>query len=284
MIIGQEFAKLFSENEELNEKMFSTGNEELDTLLEKVYSEGVEDGYDYAQKELRQVNFSNPDEKMIALLAKDEEGLADMKKQYKNALKNKDLSDKDRKNLEGLLSTVEAVEDPESVDKKNQSAKQAKMKLGDRINMSLNYAGMKEGSDREKFERRRLKGVPSTEKDNSRKRKAAVISTGIGGTIGGAVAGKVLGGSNKEAALAAAAMGLSGITGAYVGSKLGEKLEPKVLEKRKELEKTDKNYRNSWKKQEDLLDVKLGKMSKEKFVKKWGGKLNGKDIKGSMNG
>ena len=58
MLTGNEFAKLFSENEELNEKMFSTGNEELDTLLERVYSEGVEDGYDYAQGELRQVNFS----------------------------------------------------------------------------------------------------------------------------------------------------------------------------------------------------------------------------------
>ena len=222
--------------------------------------------------------FSNLDGKMIAHIAKDEKDLADIKKQYKNALKNKDLSDKDRKNLEGLLKGME--KDPEGVEKKSG----AKLKLGDRINMSLNYAGMKEGSDREKFERRRLKGVPSTKEDNSRKRKAAVVSAGIGGTIGGAVAGKVLGGSNKEAALAAAAMGLSGITGAYIGSKLGEKLEPKVLEKRKELEKTNKNYRNSWKKQEDLLDVKLGKMSKEKFVKKWGGKLNGKDIKGSMNG
>ena len=57
MIKGSEFVKLFSEAEgqEVEEKLFSTGNEELDELLEKVYSEGVNDGYDYAQKEFAEV-------------------------------------------------------------------------------------------------------------------------------------------------------------------------------------------------------------------------------------
>jgi hypothetical protein len=160
----------------------------------------------------------------------------------------------------------------------------AKLKLGDRINMSLNYTGMKEGSDREKDERDRLKGVPSSEETKSRKRRTNVLAAGCGAAIGGAAGSKSIGESNRSAATSAAILGLVGAGSVYVGSKLGEKLEPKVLKKRKELEKTDKNYRNSWKKQEDLLDVKLGKMSKEKFVKKWGGKLNGKEIKGSMNG
>lgn len=159
----------------------------------------------------------------------------------------------------------------------------AKLKLGDRINMSLNYARMKEGSDREKKERNRLKGIPDSEEEKSKERRRDMIATGGGATIGTAIGAKMLGASNKTAAKKAAVIGLIGAGSSYVGSKLGEKLEQKVIEERKELEKTNKDYRNSWKKQEDLLDVKLGKMSKEKFVKKWGGKLNGKDIKGSMN-
>lgn len=52
MIKGYDLVKLFSETGyEESEKMFSTGNEELDELLERVYSAGIEDGYDYAQKE-----------------------------------------------------------------------------------------------------------------------------------------------------------------------------------------------------------------------------------------
>ena len=52
MISGKEFAeKNFSQIEETEEKLFSTGNEELDNLLTEVYYSGIEDGYDYAQKE-----------------------------------------------------------------------------------------------------------------------------------------------------------------------------------------------------------------------------------------
>ena len=36
---------------EEDEKLFSTGNDELDDILEEVYYSGLEDGYDYAQKE-----------------------------------------------------------------------------------------------------------------------------------------------------------------------------------------------------------------------------------------
>lgn len=160
----------------------------------------------------------------------------------------------------------------------------AKLKLGDRVNMSLNYAGMKEGSDREKKERNRLKGIPESEEEKSKRRRREMLVDGGGMALGTAISAKMLGASNKTTAKMTALLGLAGASGSYVGNKLGEKLEPKLIEKRKELEKTNKNYRNGWKKQEDLLDVKLGKMSKEKFVKKWGGKLNGKDIKGSMNG
>ena len=34
-----------------DERLFSTGNDELDEILEEVYYSGIEDGYDYAQRE-----------------------------------------------------------------------------------------------------------------------------------------------------------------------------------------------------------------------------------------
>ncbi len=51
MISGKDFAeKYFSQTEE-SEKLFSTGDSELDDLLQEVYYSGLEDGYDYAQRE-----------------------------------------------------------------------------------------------------------------------------------------------------------------------------------------------------------------------------------------
>ena len=47
MIIGRQLFESYRENE----KLFSTGNDELDDLLQEVYYSGIEDGYDYAQKE-----------------------------------------------------------------------------------------------------------------------------------------------------------------------------------------------------------------------------------------
>ena len=42
---------VFKNNYVENEKLFSTGDSELDDILEEVYYSGIEDGYDYAQKE-----------------------------------------------------------------------------------------------------------------------------------------------------------------------------------------------------------------------------------------
>ena len=79
----------------------------------------------------------------------------------------------------------------------------AKMKLGDRINMSLSYAGMKEGSDKEKDERDRLRGKPLSEERRARQRRRLMVAEGGGGAIGGAIGAKIVGGSNKDAAKAA---------------------------------------------------------------------------------
>ena len=42
---------LFNNYYEEDEKLFSTGDSNLDDLLEEVYYSGIEDGYDYFQKE-----------------------------------------------------------------------------------------------------------------------------------------------------------------------------------------------------------------------------------------
>ena len=47
MILGRQLIESYEENE----KLFSTGNDELDEILEEVYYSGLEDGYDYAQRE-----------------------------------------------------------------------------------------------------------------------------------------------------------------------------------------------------------------------------------------
>ena len=44
---------------EEDEKLFSTGNSELDDILQEVYYSGLEDGYDYAQKEFGEKKISD---------------------------------------------------------------------------------------------------------------------------------------------------------------------------------------------------------------------------------
>jgi hypothetical protein len=51
MIIGKQ---LFDSYED--ERLFSTGNDELDDILEEVYYSGIEDGYDYAQYEFAETD------------------------------------------------------------------------------------------------------------------------------------------------------------------------------------------------------------------------------------
>ena len=55
MIIGKD---LYNSYYEEDEKLFSTGNSELDDILEEVYYSGISDGYDYAQRK-----FSEKEEK-----------------------------------------------------------------------------------------------------------------------------------------------------------------------------------------------------------------------------
>ena len=59
MIIGKNYY-------EESQKLFSTGDSELDDLLEEVYYSGLEDGYDYAQKEFASVRRVTKAGKMLA--------------------------------------------------------------------------------------------------------------------------------------------------------------------------------------------------------------------------
>ena len=54
MITGRNFVNSWYEEDE---KLFSTGNEELDDILEEVYYSGISDGYDYAQREFTKTSY-----------------------------------------------------------------------------------------------------------------------------------------------------------------------------------------------------------------------------------
>jgi hypothetical protein len=86
MIIGKQFAeKLYSENQE--EKLYSTGNDELDELLERAFCEG----YELGQKEFAFQGFMN---KIKAIPRHAKRDLIDQSKLSIDVLKNKDLNNK----------------------------------------------------------------------------------------------------------------------------------------------------------------------------------------------
>ena len=218
-------------------------------------------------KILRQVNFSNLDEKMIAHMAKDKKGLADMKKQYKNALKNKDLSDKDRKNLEGLLNTVETVEkDPDRF---------VKLNFGDRLGSAEDKL-YKKGGRAEKAERERLNGGSS---------KNLLIAGGVGAAIGAAGAGAYAAHKVHSTPIArrTTTPAKAGLKTGLIAGGTGAAIAGLEIAAHKALAKNSPKYKKNMEKQKDLLDYRMGDLSKKDFVKKWGGKINGKEIEGYKN-
>ena len=104
MIIGKQLIESYQEDE----KLFSTGNEELDDILEEVYYSGLEDGYDYAQKEFGEKSKLNLgtrlDLRIINRTNKKQNGnCEDNIRQYKKALKDPGLSDKQKSILSNLI-------------------------------------------------------------------------------------------------------------------------------------------------------------------------------------
>lgn len=198
MIIGKNYY-------EESQKLFSTGDSELDDLLEEVYYSGIEDGYDYAQKEFAE--------------------------------------------------------------------KEVKLEPSDAFNYYGNYGLMRKGGVVSKLERDRISG------DTKKNAKNAAILGGAGGSVYGGVLGGMAGGK-KGALIGTAAGAAVGAGSAAIGSAAGTALRHKM---EKGDGKFSKKYKKNWEKQEDLLDLKEGKITKEEFVKKWGGKIDGKKIKGSEN-
>lgn len=58
MIIGKNYY-------EESQKLFSTGDSELDDILEEVYYSGIEDGYDYAQREFAEKTTTREERKRL---------------------------------------------------------------------------------------------------------------------------------------------------------------------------------------------------------------------------
>lgn len=221
MIIGRKFAeKCFSQVDE-SEKLFSTGNEELDAILEEVYYSGIEDGYDYAQKEFSEK--SKP-----RLLDKVE---INKRRKIYNGRKGNEI-------LESHLKQTD--KDPNVRDKE---LKEATKKLR---NQELKTAAI---------------GIPAA-------------------ALGGAALGKYLSGSPVEGAKQ---LGAAYTYGTLAGA-AGNEAEIAIIKRNsRKAAEGDKKAKKKIEKSRDWTLVASGKMTEEKFIKKWGGKIDGKKIKGSEN-
>jgi hypothetical protein len=98
-------------NTEESQKLFSTGNEELDNLLTETYYSGIEDGYDYAQKEFA-ARYTQDDIDMLKKM-KDSDILAEKKakfgrgkRAYNKALKEAQYQAKRRAKIDWKNNTV----------------------------------------------------------------------------------------------------------------------------------------------------------------------------------
>lgn len=203
------------------EKLFSTGDGQLDSILEEVYYSGIEDGYNYAQKE-----FSKKDKPKFF----DRVEINKRKKIYNG-----------RKGDEILESHLKQTDKDPNV--RDEELKEAVKKVR---NHTLKTAAI---------------GIPAA-------------------ALGGAALGKYLGGSPVEGAKQ---LGSGFAVGALAGAAGNEAEIAMIKRDSRKAAEGDKKAEKKIKKNRDLSLVASGKMTEEEFVKKWGGKINGKKIKGSEN-
>ena len=109
---------IYKNRAEEDERLFSTGNEELDDILEEVYYSGISDGYNYAQKEfgvIQDIQHSGMKRTYKKWVGRGRKKLAEkISNQNKeliwsnqvNLSKFQQLSDKEAKNPELLLKTL----------------------------------------------------------------------------------------------------------------------------------------------------------------------------------
>ncbi len=213
MIIGKNYY-------EESQKLFSTGNEDLDDILEEVYYSGIEDGYDYAQREFAEKSKLNwgtkMDLKIINRNNKKYDGnWVDNIKQYKKALKDPNLSEKQKGILTNLIDKEKLaagkMTEEEYISK---YPKAAKKKYRDKT-FSEDYT-QKDFSKKDKDDKNDI------ERAGKIVTKAGVVTAGLGAAsaLGGA---KLVNISAKKAAEAATdnALRKSVATGAIGGAAAG---------------------------------------------------------------
>ena len=117
MITGKDLYNSYYKD---SEKLFSTGNEDLDDILEEVYYSGIEDGYDYAQKEfgekmskedrkalkrdMKEAGLSKDDQRQILAWSKNDKNL--LRDIIKSGNGDKDASDRVMDHDEKLIKRV----------------------------------------------------------------------------------------------------------------------------------------------------------------------------------
>jgi hypothetical protein len=168
---GKEFAeKMFSEMEEDNyevqEKLYSTGNDELDDLLERAFCEG----YEYAQKEFgraerKERRESNRKMRELGISRSDRDDITIKKEQYK---KNPEKF----KNIEDLSS-----DDPETRRKANKENTKRLAKILVPVEAATGAAlGAGLGSSQER--------ITKSGKVKTKAGKGALIGTAAGAAFG----------------------------------------------------------------------------------------------------
>jgi hypothetical protein len=192
MITGYDLINKYYEDE----KLYSTGDDYLDDLLEKAFCEG----YEYAQRE-----FAEESDKDVKLNKEDERDI-------RRWSRHKETADLKRKALEG-----------------DKEARKALGKKGYKLGMAV------EGSL---------------------------------GALGGAAVGATASGKNKLRNAAIGAL-IGGAAGTGVGALVGKEIKDSWSHD----EKYDKRNSQATKDRElehDKLAVATNKMSRKKFLKKWG--------------
>ena len=213
MIIGRNYY-------EESQKLFSTGNEDLDAILEEVYYSGIEDGYDYAQKEFAEAKLKFSDRMDV------------------NRLKGTYAGKNGEKYKESHLK--QADPDPE--------VRNAELK---------------------KVQKEHLKNSA----------KLAAVAVPVSAAIGAGL-GKAAGVGAKETALYYAGAAGVGTAAGTIGGQVGIGIAK--AESKRAANGNEKAQKSIRKTRDEVL-LASGKMTKEEFVKKWGGKIDGKKIKGSEN-
>lgn len=147
MIIGRDLVEYYED-----EKLFSTGNDELDEILEEVYYSGLEDGYDYAQREFAEVD-SEGTKWVKELHTPRKKQTKESAKIAKRKLRNEDRADR-RDTFRGYMKDYEDFAgDVHKNSILREEAKNIHGTLDNYVNKGLDYANKAGGRIHETLKR-----------------------------------------------------------------------------------------------------------------------------------